>query len=122
MEMSTKSVQKNITVRLAERLASRGFRKIKGNDYTIVGLWNEAEAQIRCAVRKDGMSGVNLVSLHLGIRFAAMQKLLPSSAYAESNAPTIATQISSLHADRRLAEWDAEKPDIMDTLQREIEK
>jgi len=119
--MSVKRAQKNITIKLAERLAGRGFRKVKGNDYTIVRPWNEAEAQIRCAVRKDESSDIKLVALGLGIRFEAMQELLPPGAYADSDTPTIGTSIDSLRGDQQSREWDAGEPETVDALLGEVE-
>ena len=108
-------------MQLAEKLHRIGFRKVKENNFTIVSSWGGAEAQIRCAVRKDRAFGAKLVTLMIGIRFPEVEALL-AEPDAEPNSPTIVTPVYSLHEDHRSQEWDAEAEGTAGALLEEVEK
>ena len=113
-----KAAEKQITNQLAQRLAHKGFRKRKNGSLTKV--CGEGEAQIRCAVRKDKMSGKLLVTMMIGIRFESIEGILAEKGN-EPDSPTIVTPIYSLHETGRSKEWDVESDATVDALAAEID-
>jgi hypothetical protein len=112
-----KAAEKRITIELARYLAGAGFHK--RTPLLIARAWGEAEAQIRCAVRRDKSSGTLLATLNLGIRFDSVEKLLADT-YAEPDSPTIGNSIGYLHENGRYKEWDADKPSTVALMAQDV--
>jgi hypothetical protein len=115
--MTVRQVESRITNQLAEGLVSLGFKK--QNQFLIARKKDKRSEQVRCGVRKHGVSKALFVSLMIGVRFEEIEVLLEHT--GDPNTPTISVPIHFLHEGRQFVEWNAESPGIATLLHIQVE-
>jgi hypothetical protein len=111
--------ERYVTGSLARSLAPMGFDLVNAHlleRHRSGGVtW-----QLRCGARIDGASKRPLVGLSAGLRIECVEEFLERE--QEPRAPTFGMPIHFLHEDRRLVEWDANNPDVVDALAGEVRR
>lgn len=111
--------EKYVTESLARSLATMGFTLARPH------LIERARPdgvtwQLRCGARIDDISKRPLVGLSAGLRIECIEQFLERE--QEPRAPTFSVPIHFLHEDRRLIEWDANDPHVVDALTGEVQR